>query len=135
MWLLFNPKYVGEGYEREKTKIIVPIRSYLTHNWKFKKNSNKIRKSNKYPYGFISSQNRLEKAVNGRKWKLSFHFVLNRRVIENLKKIATKFKKLKNTTMASFQPKIGWKMMRRRENKNYPFVSSLPDASHKIPKK
>ena len=37
--------------------------------------------------------------------------------------------------MASFQPKIGWKMMRWRENKNYPSVSSLPDASHKIPKK
>ena len=37
--------------------------------------------------------------------------------------------------MASFQAKIGWKMMRQRENKNSPSVSSLPDASHKIPKK
>ena len=62
LWLLFNPKYIGEGQEREKMKIIFPIRSYSTHNWKFKKNSNKIRKSNKYPYGFISSQNKLEKA-------------------------------------------------------------------------
>ena len=37
--------------------------------------------------------------------------------------------------MASFQAKIGWKMMRQRENKNSPSVSSLPDGSHKIPKK
>ena len=37
--------------------------------------------------------------------------------------------------MASFQAKIGWKMMRQREKKNYPSVSSLPDSSHKIPKK
>ena len=37
--------------------------------------------------------------------------------------------------MASIQAKIGWKMMRKRENKNSPSVSSLPDGSHKIPKK
>ena len=51
-----------------------------------------------------------------------------RREIENSKKIAKKFKKLKNTLMASFQSKIGWKRMRRRENKNYYYVSFLPDA-------
>ena len=34
------------------------------------------------------------------------------------KKIAKKFKKLKNTIMDSFQAKIGWKMMRWGENKN-----------------
>ena len=28
--------------------------------------------------------------------------------------------------MASFQVKIGWKMMRKRENKNYRSVSFLP---------
>ena len=67
LWLLFNPKYVGEGQEREEMKIIVPIRSYPTNNWKFQKNSNKIRKSNKYPYGFILSQNRLKKAEKERK--------------------------------------------------------------------
>ena len=62
LWLLFHPKYVGEGKESEKMIITVPIRSYPTHNWKFQNNSNKIPKSNKYPYGFISSQNTLEKA-------------------------------------------------------------------------
>ena len=36
----------------------------------------------------------------------------NRKFQKNKKK---KFKKLKNTTMASFQAKIGWKMLRKRE--------------------
>ena len=31
--------------------------------------------------------------------------------------------KLKNTIMASFEAKIGWKRSRKRENKNYRFVS------------
>ena len=43
------------------------------------------------------------------------------------KKIAKKFKNLKNSFMASFQAKIGWKRLRKRENKNYRFVSSLPE--------
>ena len=37
--------------------------------------------------------------------------------------------------MASFQAKIGWKMMRKRENKNYHYVSFPPDTKYKIPKK
>ena len=37
--------------------------------------------------------------------------------------------------MASFQAKIGWKRMRKRENKNYHYVSFLPDAKFKIPTK
>ena len=37
--------------------------------------------------------------------------------------------------MASFQAKIVWKMPRKRENKNYRFVSFLADALWKIPKK
>ena len=39
----------------------VPFRSYKTRNRKFQKNSKKIRKTKQYHYGFISSQNRLEK--------------------------------------------------------------------------
>ena len=50
---------------------------------------------------------------------IPFHSVLTRRVIENSKKIAKKFKKLKNTIMASFQAKIGGKMPRKREYKEY----------------
>ena len=37
--------------------------------------------------------------------------------------------------MASFQAKIGWKMPRKRGNKNYRSVTFLPDAKLKIPKK
>ena len=44
------------------------------------------------------------------------------------KKIAKKFKKLKNTLMNSFQTKISGKMMRWRENKNYCSVPFQPDA-------
>ena len=36
--------------------------------------------------------------------------------------------------MASFKAKIGWKMMRKIENKNYRSVSFLPDVQQKIPK-
>ena len=37
--------------------------------------------------------------------------------------------------MASFHGKIGWKWQRKRENKNYRYVSFLPDGQEKIPKK
>ena len=30
--------------------------------------------------------------------------------------------------MAPFQAKIGWKMPRKRENKNYRFIPFLPDV-------
>ena len=67
-------------------------------------------------------------AEKEKKKKLSFRSVPTRREFENSKKIAKKFKKLRNTIMASFQAKIGWKMMRKRENKNYHYVSFQPDA-------
>ena len=44
------------------------------------------------------------------------------------KKIAKKFKKLKNTIMASFLYKIGWKRPRKIENKSQRSVSFLPGA-------
>ena len=44
------------------------------------------------------------------------------------KKIAKKFKKLKNTIMVKFQAKIGRRRMRKIENKNSLFVPFLPDA-------
>ena len=50
---------------------------------------------------------------------------LARRIIENSKKIA---KNKKITIMASFQAKIGWKIMRQRENKYYRSVSTFPDT-------
>ena len=59
----------------------------------------------------------MEEAKKERKKKLLFRFVLARCEIENSKKITKKFKKLKNTIMNSFQAKIGWKKMRKREIK------------------
>ena len=82
----------------------------------------------KVHYGVISRQNRLEKANEVGKKKLSFRFVPTQSVIENSNKITKKFKKLKNTIMASFEAKIGWKRSRKRENKNYRFVLFRLDA-------
>ena len=59
---------------------------------------------------------------------VSFRSVPTSRVIENSKIKAKKFKKLKYTIMSSFQAKIGFKMMRKGENKNYLSVSFLPYA-------
>ena len=67
----------------------------------------------------------MEKAEKERKQKLSLRFVLTRHIIENFKKIANK---LRNTIMASFQAKLGWKRPRKRENNDYRSVSFLPDA-------
>ena len=74
----------------------------------------------------------MEKAEKERKKKkLSLRFVFTQRTVKNSKRIAKKLKKLKrlkNTFMASFQAKIGRKIMRQRENKNYRSVTSLRDA-------
>ena len=44
-------------------------------------------------------------------------------------------KNKKHTIKASFQAKIVWKWPRKRDNKNYRFVTFLPDALQKIAKK
>ena len=58
---------------------------------------------------------RCKKAMKERKQKLSFHSIPIRRVIENSKKIAKKFKKLKDTIMASFQ--AFWSVKSEKEGK------------------
>ena len=67
LWLLFKPKEVGKGREREKIEKIVPMSSYPTQNREFQKNRKKIQKIKKHHYGFFSSQNRLGKAGKKRK--------------------------------------------------------------------
>ena len=52
-----------------------------------------------------------------------FRSVPTRRVIENIKKVAKKFK---NTIMDTFQAKIGLNSPRKRENKNYCSVPFKP---------
>ena len=70
----------------------------------------------------------MEKDEKDRKQKFPFRSVPTRRVIENFKKIAKKFRKFKNTNVASLNAKIDTKRPRKRENKKYHFVSSLPDT-------
>ena len=55
LWHNFKPKCFGNGQEREKIKMIVSFRSYLTGCRKFQKYMKKITKTKKYPYGFIKS--------------------------------------------------------------------------------
>ena len=55
-----------------------------------------------------------------------FRSIPIRCVIENSKRIAKKFKKLKNTIVNSFQAKIGWKKMRKRETKIIVPFRSVP---------
>ena len=57
----FQAKIVWKRLKKREIKIIVSFRSYSTDNRKFQKNSKIIQKIQKYHYGFISSQNRLEK--------------------------------------------------------------------------
>ena len=65
----FQAKIGWKRQRKRQKKIIVPFRSYPTRNRKFQKNSKKILKIRKYHYGFLSSQNRMEKAEKKRKKK------------------------------------------------------------------
>ena len=67
LWLHLNPKQIGKGRERRKTKIIVLFHYYPTRNRKFEKNSKKIQKNIKYYNDFVSSQNKGENAEKERK--------------------------------------------------------------------
>ena len=70
----------------------------------------------------------MEKTEKEIKKKLLFRSVPTQPITEDSKKIVKKIKKLKNTVMASFEAKIGWKRLRKRENKSYHSVSFRPDA-------
>ena len=76
----------------------------------------------------------MERSKKERKSKLSFRFIPTRRVIENSKKIAKKFIILKNTITNSFQAKVGWKRMRKREIKITVPFRSYPTRNRKFKK-
>ena len=63
----FQAKIGLKKMRNEKIKIIVSFRSYPTRNLKFQKNCNKIQKIKIYHYGFVSSENWLEKAEKEKK--------------------------------------------------------------------
>ena len=75
LWHPFMPKPVEKGRESGKIKIILPLCSYPTRNWKFQKNSKKIKKVKKYHYGFISSKESVGKGGERDKIKIivTFH--------------------------------------------------------------
>ena len=57
LWHPFMPKQVGKGREREKKKIVVPLRFLPDAKLKIPKKQQKNKKKlKKYHYGFISSQ-------------------------------------------------------------------------------
>ena len=65
---LFQAKISWKMLRQRENKNYSSVTFLPTRNRKFeKKNSKIIQKIKKYHYGFISSQNRLEKAVNERK--------------------------------------------------------------------
>ena len=75
---------------------------------------------------------RLRKRKNKKHRSVSFLPDAKQKIPTKQKK---KFKKLKNTILASFQAIIGWKRLRKRENKNERPISFLLTTKQKIPKK
>ena len=63
----FQAKIVWKRLRKRENKIIAPFRSFPTGKRKFQKNSKKIQKIEKYHYGSIPSQNRLENSEKVRK--------------------------------------------------------------------
>ena len=59
LWHPFKPKQVGKGRQKEKIKIIVPLRSYPMRNRKLQRNSKKIKKNT--IMASFCAKNRLEK--------------------------------------------------------------------------
>ena len=64
----FQAKICWKRPKKEKIKFVIPFRSSLTRNRKFQKRmARKLKNLKKNHYGFISIQNRLEKAEKERK--------------------------------------------------------------------
>ena len=72
------------------------------------------------PIWLLFKPKQVEKGRGREKIKIIFPISSNlTRYKEFQKKIAKKFKKLKNMIISSFQAKTGWERSRKRENKNY----------------
>ena len=78
LWLLFKPKQVGKGGEREKTKIVFPFRSYPTGNIKFQKKRKKIKKNKKIPLWLHFMPKQVGKGREKEKIKIVFSFPSDR---------------------------------------------------------
>ena len=107
----------------------VPTQRVITENYK------KIAKKKKIPLWLHFRPKFVVNCREREKIKITDPFRSYPTRNKKFQKKAKKFKKLKNTITASFQAKIGWKMLRKRENKNYRSISFLPDRQDKIPEK
>ena len=87
MWVLFEPKYVGEGREREKKKSFrwVSLRPAIENSKKIAKNLKKLKNTIMASLQAKISWERLRKRE-----KKSFQWVPTWPVIENFKKIVKK---------------------------------------------
>ena len=126
----FQPKI---GWKRQKKREnknyrFISFRSYPTENRKFQKNSKNIQKYSKIPLRLHFKPKKVGKCWKREKIKTIVSFrsypTGNRKLIKNNKI----FKKFKNTITTSFQEKTAWKRLKKRENKNYRFVSFLHNA-------
>ena len=128
LWHPFMPKQVGKGREREKKKIVVPLRSYPTRNWKFQKNSKKIKKVKKYHYGFISSQESVAKG--GERDKIKSIVTFRSYSTRNLKfqKNCNKIQKIKIYHYGFVSSENRLEKAKKEKNKNYRSVPFLHDA-------
>ena len=130
----FHGKIGLKGQRKRENKNYHSVSFLPDGEEKIPKKQKKNSKIEKHHGGFIPRKNRVENAEKGRKQKLSLRFVPSRRGRENSKKIGKKLKKLKNTIKASFQGKIGWKTLRKGENKNCRYFRSFPTGKRKFQK-
>ena len=93
-----------------------------------KKNRRKFKKIKKTPLWLHFKPKYVEKGRERRKTKIIVPFRSNPMRKKNSKKIEKKFRKYKNTIVASFQAIIGSNGPRNWENKNYHSVSFQLDA-------
>ena len=122
-----------KSQESEHKRIIVPILPTLLWIKNSKKNSSKIKKIKKHHSSFISSQIGLGKDEKVSKKKLSFqsfHPNLESRIP---KKIAKKFKKIKNIILALFLAKPGQGMPRKK--KKIGMIYSYQNRARAFPKR
>ena len=130
----FEVKMGWEQPRKREKKTIVSINSYLIRDRKFKTNSKKIQKIKKHRYGFFSSQNGQGEAEKERKKNYRSDQFLPDQEQKINKKIAKKFKKLKNIIVASFQAKMGGERPRKRKKKIIVPINSYRTRNRKLKK-
>ena len=131
----FHGKIGWKGQKNRENKNYRYVSFHPDGQEKIPKKQQKNSKIEKHHDGFIPRKNRLKNANKERKQKIIAPFRSFPTGKREFQKNRKKIEKLKNTITAAFQGKIGWKTLREGENKNYRYVSFLPDVEEKIPKK